>query len=113
MADDNSMFDKMVEMGMGMAIASQIPQMMNSVMPNVASNNQQAPPPINSAGSMKFYAIINNNQAGPFNEQEFITLVKNNMVNANTFVWKPGMKNWLPAQQVPEAGKLLLLYGNK
>lgn len=109
MADDNSLFDKMIEMGLGITMANQIPQMMNAVMPN-----QQGPqtPPALSSSSFQVYVSINGNQAGPFNEQEFIALIQKGLVNKESLVWKKGMANWLPANQVPEVGKLLLLYSS-
>lgn len=110
MAEDNSIFDKMIEMGMGMTIANQIPRMMNSVMPNQQGN--QTPPPIASAG-FQLYASINGSQAGPFSEQEFIALIQKRLVTKDTLVWKKGLSNWFPATQVPEVGKLLLLYSNE
>lgn len=105
MADD-SMFDKMVEMGMGMAMVNQIPRMMGSVM--TPQDCSQTPPPVN-AGS-QLYASINNSQAGPFTEQEFIAIIQKGMINKDTLVWKQGLANWMPASQVPEVSKLLLLY---
>ncbi len=109
MTDDNNIFDKMIEMGMGMTIANQIPRMMNSVMPN--QQGSQTPPPIPSAG-VQLYASINGSQAGPFSEQEFITLIQKGLVTKDSLVWKPGLSSWLPATQVPEIGKLILLYAN-
>ena len=113
MADNDSMFDKIVEMGMGMAVANQIPKMMGSMMPDMSGNSQQGPPPVNTAGTPQLYAIINNSQVGPLNEQEFISLIERGMIDTNTLIWKPGMRDWQPAQQVPEAGKMLLLYTKK
>ncbi len=107
MSDDNSLFDKMVEMGMGMAMASQIPKMMNQAMPNTPGS--QTPPPINQGG-WQIYVGINGTQAGPFNEQELTALIQKKTVTAQTLVWKQGMSAWAPASQVPETGKLLLLY---
>ena len=111
MADDSSLFDKVVEMGMGMAMVSQMPRMMNAAMPD--ATGMPTPPPMNGPeAGLQIYASINNNQAGPFSEQEFITLIQKDMVNANSLVWKKGMRSWMPASQVPETGKLLLLYSN-
>ncbi len=107
MADDNSLFDKMIEMSMGMTMASQIPQMVNAAMPN--KNVQQTPPPV-QANMFQVYVLINNNQVGPLSEQEVITLIQKGMVTESTLVWKAGMPKWLTASQVPEMGKLLLLY---
>lgn len=109
MAEDNSIFDKMIEMGMGMTIANQIPRMMNSVMPS--QQNTQTPPPMAQNG-LQIYASINGSQAGPFSEQELITLIQKGMISKDTLVWKQGLSNWLQANQVPEVGKLLLLYSN-
>lgn len=106
MADDNNIFDKMIEMGMGMTIANQIPRMMNSVMPN--QQNSTTPPPISQSVN-QLYAVINGNQAGPFSEQEFSTLIQKGLITKETLVWKTGLKNWVQATQVPEVGKLLLL----
>ena len=60
MADD-SIFDKMIEMGMGMTIANQIPRMMNSVMPD---QTPPATPPQMPTTSLQAYACIDNKQVG-------------------------------------------------
>ena len=110
MAEDNSLFDKMIEMGMGMTIANQIPRMMNTAMGGAQQPASQTPPPIAQAAGLQLYASINNAQAGPFTESEFATLIQKGLVNANTMVWKPGLSTWVTANQVPEVGKMLLLY---
>jgi hypothetical protein len=109
MADDNSLFDKMIEMGMGMTMAREIPRMMDNAMSYNQQKPQQTPPPI-STPSAQLYAAINNSQAGPFCEQEFITLIQRGLINKDTLVWKAGLSGWVPASQLPEVGKLLLLY---
>lgn len=109
MADDNSIFDKMIEMSMGMTMAREMSRMTENAL---HSNNQtvgQAPPPVQPAG-VQLYAAINNTQAGPFTEQEFVTLIQKGLVTSNTLVWKAGLSSWVPATQLPEVGKLLLLY---
>jgi len=97
-------------MGMGMAMANQIPRMMNSVMSDPNGGGQN-PPPINGTG-IQLYASINGSQCGPFNEQEVISLIQRGLLTNQTLVWKAGMKNWTMANQVPEVGKYLLLYSS-
>jgi hypothetical protein len=109
MADDNSIFDKMIEMGMGMTIANQIPQMMNSVMPHQNQQQTSVPPPI-AGNIMQVYAYINSQQVGPLNEQECISFIQKGLITKNTLMWKAGLPNWIAATQIPEIGKLLLLY---
>ncbi|MBE6240282.1 MAG: DUF4339 domain-containing protein [Bacteroidales bacterium] len=108
MANDNSIFDKMIEMGMGMTMAREMSRMTENAMHSNNQYPQQAPPPIHPTSQI--YAAINNTQAGPFSEQEIMTLIKKGMITNATLVWKPGLPNWVPASQVPEVGKLLLLY---
>lgn len=109
MADDNSIFDKMIEMGMGMTMAREIPRMMDSAMNYNQQTSQPTPPPIANP-SVQLYAAINNAQAGPFNEHEFVTLIQRGLIDKDTLVWKAGLSGWVPASQLPEVGKLLLLY---
>lgn len=107
MADD-SMFDKMVEMGMGMAMVNQIPRMMGSVI--TPQECAQTPPPVSQSNKLEMYASINGSPSGPYTEDEFIILIQKGLVNNQTLVWKSGMTSWLPAKQVPEAGKLIILH---
>lgn len=106
MADD-SIFDKMIEMGMGMTIANQIPRMMNSVMPD---QTPPATPPQMPTTSLQAYACIDNKQVGPLSEQECIALIQKGMIVDSTPMWKAGLANWVTASQIPEIGKLLLLH---
>jgi hypothetical protein len=109
MAKDNSIFDQMIEMGMGMTMAREMSRMTEQALHSTSQPVTQTPPPIaQPAGQL--YAAINNTQAGPFTEQEFITLIQRGLVNGSTLVWKAGLPSWVPATQVPEVGKLLLLY---
>ena len=80
MANDNSIFDKMIEMGMGMTMAREIPRMMDTAMGYSQQKPQVGPPPIANTG-IQLYAAINNSQAGPFNEQEFIALIQKGLIN--------------------------------
>ncbi len=111
MANDNSMFDKMIEMGMGMTMAREMSRMTEQAFNANHQPSQQTPPPIQP--SAQLYASINNTQAGPFTEQEFIALIQKGLVTNTTYVWKPGLPNWVAATQLPEVGKLLLLYSKQ
>ena len=111
--DDNSIFDKMIEMSMGMTVAREMSRMTEAAMTQNQQPRYNTPPPATAPVSVQIYASINNTQAGPFTESEVITLIQRGMITNETFVWKAGLPNWLPANQVPEVGKLLLLYSNK
>lgn len=52
---------------------------------------------------MQYYIAINNQQLGPFPEEQLVA----NGMTANTLVWTQGMAQWLPASQVPELATYL------
>ena len=109
MADDNSMFDKIVEFGMGMTVARQIPQMMDVAMSQVNQQPMANTPPEIKTDVANVYIANNNQQAGPFSEIEVKQLISNGVLTPNTLVWMPKMPQWMLANQVPAINKLFLL----
>jgi uncharacterized RDD family membrane protein YckC len=52
---------------------------------------------------MSWYYAQNEKQTGPVTDAEFEALVQNGVVNEATLVWREGMANWQPYQQVRSA----------
>ncbi len=48
-----------------------------------------------------WYYAANNEQKGPVNESELKADLAANKIPADTLVWKDGMDNWTPANQLP------------
>lgn len=99
--------DRLVEFGMGMAMAQQMVQTMNYAM-----NNMQVPGvdrQIPNAPQAVYYAIIEGQQAGPFSESEMGRLVADKKITSSSYVWKPGMPNWKTAENVPDVLKIVAL----
>lgn len=109
MAEDSGQFiEKMMELGIGLSMIQQMPSMINSVMPQAkVQENTPTPPPIKKQG--KTYLAIDGVQAGPFTDDELMKLAQNNLISLDTLVWKVGMSTWMPASQVPEVNRLLIL----
>lgn len=107
--DDNSFFsiDRLVEFGMGLAVAQQMTQTMNQSMKNMyvpgAMNQMQSP------AERSYYAALDGQQAGPFSEQEMMRLIADHRVNKDTLVWTPGMPAWQPIEKVPQVLRLVAL----
>lgn len=104
---DETMFDKIVEFGMGMTMARQIPQMMDMAMPS-QSPKSTTPPEIKTDVA-NVYIANNGQQAGPFSESEIKQLMANGVLTPNTLVWMPDMPQWTMASLVPAINKLFLL----
>lgn len=107
--NDDSFFsiNRLVEFGMGIAVAQQMVNTMNSAISSM-----------NVAGSMNlvqpqspqfYYAILDGNQTGPFSEQELSRLITEKKVVKETFIWKPGMPSWQIAEKLPEVLRLVAL----
>ncbi len=107
--DDESFFsiNRLVEFGMGVAIAQQMVKTMNESMTTMhipgAMNQVQSPSP------QFYYVIINGLQAGPFTEQDLARLITDQKIDKSTYIWKPGMFNWEIAERLPEILKIVAL----
>lgn len=104
--------ERLIEFGMGMGIAQQMVKSMNTALQesylpsaqatHLAGLQQQAVP-------VAFFAVLNGNQAGPFNEAEVSRLVAQGQITKSTYIWRPGMLQWEFAENVPEFLRIIAL----
>lgn len=108
--NDNSFFsiDRLVEFGLGMAVARQMVNVMNQSMQQmyIPGGAQSIAQPITS---LPIYVAINQQQVGPLTENELLSLVSQKKVNKESLVWQPGMTGWKPLEQVPQILKVIAL----
>jgi hypothetical protein len=99
--------NRLVEFGMGVAIAQQMVKTMNESMTTMhipgAMNPLQVPAP------RFYYVVINGLQAGPFTDQDLAQLIAEQKIDKSTYIWKPGMSNWEIAERLPEILKIVAL----
>ena len=98
--------DKLMGLGLSMVVAQQMMGTMNQALNNMQTPGAGQPM---LAVTVKFYAVIDSAQAGPFSEEELIKLITDGRLTAESLVWKVGMPAWIYAREVPEVNKLLLL----
>ena len=110
--NDQSFFsiDRLVEFGMGMAMAQQMVNMMNQTMQQmyVPGSIQSMPQPA-ATQQQVYYVAIDGQQVGPLNDSELAKLVSQKRINKDTLAWVPGMPAWMPVEQVPAILKVLAL----
>lgn len=106
---DDNFLERILELGIGLSMARQMPNFISQSMMQAAqaSNTQNNPPQIPQGTA--WYLVIDNAQAGPFNDEALKEIIKNNLIKPETLVWKSGMSQWMPASSVPEVNKLFLL----
>ncbi len=98
--------DRLLEFGMGMAMAQQMIGIMNESMKNMYVPGAMNPMP---TVQTSYYALLDNVQVGPFSEQELSRLIADKKVNKETYIWRPGMQQWQKAMELPEVLKLVAL----
>ena len=107
--NDNSFYsiDRLVEFGLGMAMARQMINVMNETMQTMYVPGSAHNVTIQQATCI--YVAINGQSVGPLNEKDFSLLVADGKVNKDSLVWMPGMLAWKPLQEVPSALKIIAL----
>lgn len=99
MSDDNLSMERMLEMAMGLSMTSLFQQTMSNTMQTL--NNQVNPTHV-AEPPRYIYAVIEGRQQGPFSLGEVVEYIRNGVITPNTYIWKQGMQNWLPAEQVED-----------
>jgi hypothetical protein len=92
---------KFMEISMGLGLGRQMVNMMNESMPARPSDPQ--------ASDRTYYAAFEGKQAGPFSETEIVRLINDKKIVKETYVWRQGMSQWKPAQEVPEILRIFAL----
>ncbi|QPH40665.1 SPFH domain-containing protein [Pedobacter endophyticus] len=88
-------------MGMGFAMAQQMGTMMNpQTGQQQTAQAHTMPPPVPQ--TVQYFYAANGQQAGPVSFGELQTLFAGRTVNKDTLVWKAGLAEWVPLQQVDE-----------
>lgn len=108
--DESNFFslDKLVEFGLGMGIATQMANSMNQSLANMRTPGADYAMR-SSEGAAMYYVVLDDKAAGPFSDVELSRLIGAGKVSRNTLVWKPGMQQWQPAENVSEVLRLVAL----
>jgi len=85
-------------LGMGLAMANQIGQVM--VSPNQAQPmGHAAPPPVPTTAT--YFVAVGGQSTGPVSLPDIQQRVSQQLIDRDTLVWTAGMANWTPAGQTP------------
>lgn len=99
--DDESKLsvNNMVEMAMGLSMASLFSQAMNSAFSNSTRILKDDPM---YAPARYIHAIVNGEQKGPFSSGEIMSMIQSGTIVPETYMWKPGMPEWKPAKDITD-----------
>lgn len=107
--DDNSFYsiDRLVEFGLGIAMARQMVQIMNHTMKQmyIPGSIQSMPNP----QLQPLYVVIDGKSVGPLTESDFSKMVNDKKITKDSLAWMPGMLGWKPIEQIPAMLKIIAL----
>lgn len=111
MNQDNGFFsvDRLVEFGLGMAMAQQMVQMFNQT---ISTMNTQMP--IYGQNTMQqnlsiFYVGIEGKPVGPLHEFEIVQFHQAGKISKESLAWMPGMAQWQRIEEVPAILKVIAM----
>lgn len=105
--NDFSSIDKLVEFGMGIAIAQQMVGAMNHALKSARIPGLQTP--MVDAPTNQYHVLVDAKPGGPFTDREMAQLIAEGRLNTHSLVWRVGMLNWDRAENVPDVFRLLIL----
>lgn len=107
--NENNFFslDRLIEFGLGMAVARQMIDVMNQSMQSMyVPGSVQS---ISTPSVAPIYVIIDGKSVGPLGANEFTNLVSEKRISKNSLAWTPGQLNWQPIEQIPSLLKIIAL----
>lgn len=108
--DDNffNSIDRLVEFGMGVAVANQMITTMNACIGGMRVPG--ADNPMTSTRQLYYFVIDGKTQIGPCDETEVSRYIELGKLTPDTLMWRRGLNGWVTAKNLPEINKLFMLY---
>ena len=100
MEDNFYSINKMIELGMSLALSQQMVKIINDSINTVKI--QGTIQNFVSLNAYQFYVVINGNQQGPISTQDILNLIQEKKIDKQTLIWKPGMQSWETIEKVSE-----------
>lgn len=90
--------DKLVEFGVGLAIAQQMVATMNQVMQQSAIAG--SPQAYRQTDQQAFYVVIDSAVVGPWSRQQVQAAILTGRLGHASYIWTPGMPQWARASDI-------------
>lgn len=107
--DSQNLMDNMLEIAMGLSMASIFTRVMERTMENSKSiiTTQSVYERLLAQGHRYIYVIIDGRSCGPLSLQELTSMIRDGRVTPETYLWKAGMPDWLPAKDVTDIAPMV------
>lgn len=89
--------------GIGGAFTTQFTNIAGQTIGQQVSSAPSCPPiPPGAIPNVSFHVSVNGQQYGPYDMNAMTQMAANRQIFPDTYVWRPGMAQWLQASQCPE-----------
>lgn len=108
MNDDNFYsVERLVEFGLGAAVAQRMVHSMNAAISNVTMPGYG--PLVNTAAARSFWVMLDGAPTGGFDEADMMKLIAAGKVGKSSHVWRPGMAQWQTVENTADVLRLVAL----
>ncbi len=106
--EDHNMYpvEQLVQFGIGVSIAQRMVQDMNFARSNAIGPGHPLIPSVQQV-SVSYHVLLDEKVSGPFSESELMSLINDLRLTKDTFVWRPGLKDWVRAEDLPDILRLV------
>ena len=101
--------DRLVEFGLGMAVANHLVNTFNENMPHHQSASLNKGETSNSLHITNVYLEYLGKPIGPLDGREILKFHKDGMLTKDTLAWMPGMSKWEKIENIPLILKIIAL----
>ena len=96
-----------IEQMLGMAQELSMGLQCRDIMQGIIDNLKQSLDPNGLSGNIElpnnaYFVVIDGTQQGPCSLPQMIDRVRSGAISPATFVWKSGLKEWIPARRMEE-----------
>lgn len=87
-------------LGMGFAVGPKLGNQFGQLGNQINAELNSVPPPPKT--DIQYYVYHNEQQLGPYDIQAMKEYIKQGLISPDTYVWKPGLENWVKANTIQE-----------
>ena len=111
MSADFYSVDKLVQFGVSSSAANNLIDQMNQAFDSMRVPGVNTMPSQNDSLSISdiYHVVLDGKASGPYLLTEVARLIDENRITKDSYVWKPGMKNWDYACNFPEVLRLIAI----
>ncbi|MBR2351573.1 MAG: DUF4339 domain-containing protein [Alistipes sp.] len=99
--------ERLVEFGLGMAVANQMIATMNQAIGSMTVPGAQMPM---GGSATRYFVVVDGAQAGPYTEEQVGELIAAGKIDERSLVWRTGLSAWMVASNLPDMNKLFMLH---